>query len=283
MTKSSEYIDWIDGAKGIAIVSVILLHSLPCLREIGWMWHIGQAVPVFLFITAYLMSLRFESLRTSFTWERLKKMLMNVFVPFLVVLFVQLICLALDRHCPSVKTLIKNGGIGPGAYYPWLYLQVWIIVPFIVLLVRKLPIWASALILLIISIAAEYLFVLLQEIEHINDLYQLLPIRYLIVLYIGCIWSILKEKQKCFFYGLACISALLILKDVYCAEYQIFANTPPLIITPPFWEGYHWYTAFYVVLPVTLLERIRYAEIWKQAGKYSWYIFLLQMMCFSFY
>ena len=66
MTSVDKHIDWIDGAKGVAILSVILLHSLPCLREIGWIWHIGQAVPVFLFITAYLISIRFILLWIKF-------------------------------------------------------------------------------------------------------------------------------------------------------------------------------------------------------------------------
>ena len=273
MIDRNTHIDWVDGAKGVSILSVILLHSLPCLREVGWMWHIGQAVPVFLFITAYLISTRFDSLRAYFTWGRFAKMIKKVFLPFVIVLAIQLICLALIDKLPSLKTLIKDGGIGPGSYYVWLYLQLWIIIPFIVWLVRKVPVWASALIMLVISVLTEYAFVSIEDIKFVGDVYRLMPVRYLMVLYLGCVWPILKDKQKYIFYGLAGISALLILNDVY------FANTPPVELTPPFWVGYHWYTAFYVVAPIAVLERIRYTEVWKQAGKYSWYIFLLQMMC----
>ena len=273
MIDRNTHIDWVDGAKGVSILSVILLHSLPCLREVGWMWHIGQAVPVFLFITAYLISTRFDSLRAYFTWGRFAKMIKKVFLPFVIVLAIQLICLALIDKLPSLKTLIKDGGIGPGFYYVWLYLQLWIIIPFIVWLVRKVPVWASALIMLVISVLTEYAFVSIEDIKFVGDVYRLMPVRYLMVLYLGCVWPILKDKQKYIFYGLAGISALLILNDVY------FANTPPVELTPPFWVGYHWYTAFYVVAPIAVLERIRYTEVWKQAGKYSWYIFLLQMMC----
>lgn len=273
MIDRNTHIDWVDGAKGVSILSVILLHSLPCLREVGWMWHIGQAVPVFLFITAYLISTRFDSLRAYFTWGRFAKMIKKVFLPFVIVLAIQLICLALIDKLPSLKTLIKDGGIGPGSYYVWLYLQLWIIIPFIVWLVRKVPVWASALIMLVISVLTEYAFVPIEDIKFVGDVYRLMPVRYLMVLYLGCVWPILKDKQKYIFYGLAGISALLILNDVY------FANTPPVELTPPFWVGYHWYTAFYVVAPIAVLERIRYTEVWKQAGKYSWYIFLLQMMC----
>ena len=277
------HIDWIDGAKGVAILSVILLHCLPCLREIGWIWHIGQAVPVFLFITAYLISMRFESLQTYFQWERLAKMLKKVFVPFVFVFLIQLVCLALIDRLPSLKTIVKTGGIGPGSYYIWLYLQAWVIIPFMVKLVRKLLIWVSMLLMLVVSIIAEYVFVPIAGIEHIDELYRLLPIRYLMVLYLGCIWPLLKDKQRYILYGLAGVSAFLMLNDLYLADNVLFVNVMGGgKIVPSYWNGYHWYTAFYVIIPMALLERIHYTDIWKQAGKYSWYIFLLQMMCFGF-
>ena len=277
------HIDWIDGAKGVAIVAVVLLHSLPCLREIGWILHIGQAVPIFLFITAYLISMRFESLQTYFQWERIAKMLKKVFVPFVFVLLIQLVCLALIDRLPSLKTIVKTGGIGPGSYYVWLYLQAWVIIPFIVILVRKLPIWVSMLIMLVVSIIAEYVFVPIAGIEHIDELYRLLPVRYLMVLYLGCIWPLLKDKQRYILYGLAGVSAFLMLNDLYLADNVLFVNVMGGgKIVPSYWNGYHWYTAFYVIIPMALLERIHYTDIWKQAGKYSWYIFLLQMMCFGF-
>lgn len=275
------HIDWIDGGKGVAILSVILLHSLPCLREIGWIWHIGQAVPVFLFITAYLISMRFESLQTYFQWERIAKMLKKVFVPFVFVFLIQLVCLALIDRLPSLKTIVKTGGIGPGSYYIWLYLQAWVIIPFMVMLVRKLPIWVSMLIMLVVSFIAEYVFVPIEGIEHIDELYRLLLIRYLMVLYLGCIWPLLKDKQRYILYGLAGVSAFLMLNDLYLPDNVLFVNIMGGVV-PSYWEGYHWYTAFYVVLPITLLEKLQYADVWKSAGKYSWQLFLLQMMCLGF-
>lgn len=188
------------------------------------MWHIGQAVPVFLFITAYLISMHFESLRMYFQWERFAKMLKKVFVPFVVVLLIQLVCYALIGRLPSLKTVVKCGGIGPGSYYIWLYLQAWVIIPFMVMLVRKLPIWVSMLIMLVVSIIAEYVFVPLESIEYIGELYRLLPIRYLMVLYLGCIWPLLKDKQRYILYGLAGVSAFLMLKDLYLADNVLFVN-----------------------------------------------------------
>jgi surface polysaccharide O-acyltransferase-like enzyme len=221
---AKSHIEWIDGAKGVAIISVILLHSLPCLYEIGSIFHIGQAVPVFLFITAYLTSTRFDGINKYFTRERIWKLIKNVLIPFLVVLFIQLVCLAIDNRLPSFKSILKSGGVGPGSYYVWLYMLTWVIVPFIALMVRRVPIWVSMFIMLLIAIGAEYIFVFLQKIEHIDALYRLLPIRYLIVIYLGCIWPLVDTRQKYILYALACVSGLLIYVDLYVVNNVLSAN-----------------------------------------------------------
>lgn len=284
-TINDKHIDWVDGAKGIAILSVFLLHSLPCLNEIGSYLHIGQAVPVFLFITTYLISIRFDTLRTYFASSRWKKMIRNIVVPFLIVLLIQIICLAIADRLPSWKSILKVGGIGLGSYYIWLYLQVWIMTPFIVLLTRKVPIWASLIIMMSIAILSEYLFVQIWDIGGVRNIYDLSPIRYLMVLYLGCVWAELKDTYKWGFMALACISGLLLLADTHFANNQLLANVcmGGGKIIPSTWVGYHWHTAFYVLIPISVLEKIHYADMLKDAGKYSWYLFLLQMMCFGFY
>lgn len=224
MIASKYHIEWIDGAKGVAIISVILLHSLPCLYEIGSIFHIGQAVPVFLFITAYLTSIRFNGINMYFTRERIWKLIKNVFIPFLVVLIIQLVCLAIDNRLPSFKAILKSGGVGPGSYYVWLYMLTWVIVPFVVLMVRKVPMWVSMSIMLLIAIGAEYIFVFLQNIEHIDALYRLLPIRYLMVIYLGCIWPLVESWQKYILFALACVSGLLMYVDLYAIDNVLLAN-----------------------------------------------------------
>ena len=140
MIATKSHIEWIDGAKGVAIISVILLHSLPCLHEIGSIFHIGQAVPIFLFVTAYLTSTRFNAINKYFARERIWKLIKNVLVPFLAVLCIQLVCLAIDNRLPSFKSILKLGGVGPDSYYVWLYMLTWVIVPFIVLITHTMPV-----------------------------------------------------------------------------------------------------------------------------------------------
>ena len=201
----------------------------------------------------------------------------------IVVLIIQLVCLAIDNRLPSFKAILKSGGVGPGSYYVWLYMLTWVIVPFVVLMVRKVPMWVSMSIMLLIAIGAEYIFVFLQNIEHIDALYRLLPIRYLMVIYLGCIWPLVESRQKYILFALACVSGLLMYVDLYVLDNVLLANVfMGGGIVPSYWNGYHWYSAFYVILPIIFLEKLKYTDALKQAGKYSWYIFLLQMMCFGF-
>lgn len=270
------HIDWIDGAKGVAIISVFLLHSMPCLRETGWMLHIGQAVPVFLFLTAYLTSIRYESLENYYTQKRFLNIVRRILVPALVVLAVQILVCQISGHWWSWKSVIKAGGMGPGSYYVWLYLQTWLILPLVIEFVKRVPVWCSFSVSLICAAFCEYAFVPLQHLELAEQVYRLLPVRYLMVLYMVCVWPMLKEKQQLGFYILATISGLLMLVDVYgrgsIQEYFV----------PSWWEGHHWFTALYVLIPIALMQRIPYSAFLQVAGKYSWQLFLLQMLCFGF-
>lgn len=85
--------------------------------------------------------------------------------------------------------------------------------------------------------------------------------------------------QKNILDGLAFVSALLILNGVYYADIMWPANTFVLGVFVLEWLSL--VHCFFVLLPMAVLEKIHYTEIWKQVGKYSWYIFLLQMMCFG--
>ena len=77
MLKQS-YLEQIDFIKGLAAVSVILLHTLPLSVLYGSfaVYHIWQAVPIFLFITFYLGFRNFEKkedvLKGYYSISRLK-------------------------------------------------------------------------------------------------------------------------------------------------------------------------------------------------------------------
>ena len=104
--------------------------------------------------------------------------------------------------------IILAGGIGPGAYYPWLYFQAWFCLPLIVYLTDKLSPVKSFLLFLFICI-------ILQLVSCLTDIntyfYRLAFYRYLFLLYLGCYIQKYKTGLSLKIYILATVSAIFIL------------------------------------------------------------------------
>ena len=137
----------IDFIKGIAISSVILLHTLPeiVLDKVYDSIHIGQAVPLFLFITFFLSFNRLEKsggksvLSIYFSYNRIKRVLKDVALPFFIVVALELLLhIFVEGRLRGIKDLLYGFlGYGPGNYYFWGYIQLWILIPFLYLIMRK--------------------------------------------------------------------------------------------------------------------------------------------------
>lgn len=175
--------------------------------------------------------------------------------------------------------IILAGGIGPGAYYPWLYLQAWFCLPLIVYLTDKLSPVKSFLLFLFICI-------ILQLVSCLTDIntyfYRLAFYRYLFLLYLGCYIQKYKTKLSLKIYILATVSAIFIL----------ICNYSGIDMRPFFfnqWQGYSWPGYFYTVFFFLILKEIykKYAHRrivrWiTDLGSMSYEIFLCQMFFFSF-
>ena len=277
MTDATKHIEWIDGAKGIAIICVILLHCLPDLDAIYYNMHIGQAVAVFVFITSYLIAIHYKSLKEYFSRKRVIKMLRTMLPPFLIVLACEVLVYYIHfGELFHLKPLLLAGGcFGPGSYYLFLYLSLWVLCPFVTELVRRTPLWISFIIMLAISMASEYAVTLMiNKVSHLEALYRLAPIRYLMILWLGAAYPRFNKKENIIFVIAAIISGLILLYAVYITGIQ------QLTITPHWWKGSHWYTVLYCFLPVLLLQKVHYSETLQWLGKHSWQIFCFQMFVF---
>jgi surface polysaccharide O-acyltransferase-like enzyme len=240
----------LDFIKGIAILSVIFLHNTPAnkLFQIAW---IGQAVPLFLLITAYLTYGSYSKNRTLkyyYTASSLKKLFNRICFPFLSVLIVQcVICFLFNKF--SYQSVLVNGGIGPGCYYPWVYLQCWTVLPLIILLIDKFSIKQSFLILLSISVALE----LFLSIIHVHEsVYRLLFCRYLFYIYTGCLIKKINVQ-------LDIKLVLLAVVGLVFASMEIYTNIDFKPWFTNYWKGYHWPTAFYAVVVFLFLKKIYYS------------------------
>jgi peptidoglycan/LPS O-acetylase OafA/YrhL len=268
----------IDFIKGVAILSVIILHNTPAnkLFQIAW---IGQAVPLFLLVTAYLTCGSFQNGKTMtvyYSKQSTGKMLKRIFVPFI---FVQCVIYFFPSINFSLYSILLQGGIGPGSYYPWLYLQCWIILPFIIKIIDNMSVGKSSLLFLSICIILE----IASSIIHINaQLYRLLFYRYLFLLYLGCLLKKQEWKINVKILTAALIGLIFSLFEIY-----ININLEPFFINQ--WQGVHWITAFYAVLIFLTLRHIyTYTHIcirktFLLLGKYSYEIFLCQMFVFSIF
>ena len=272
----------IDFIKGIAILSVIFLHNTPdkVFYQIAW---IGQAVPLFLLVTGYLTYGSFQNgkkIKDYYSKSSFSKMLKRIFAPFFIITLLQCVLYYFFYSHFSWHSVISSGGIGPGSYYPWLYLQCWLILPLIIYTIDKLSVKKSISLFICISIALE----LVSSIISIPPIYRLLFFRYLFHIYLGCFIYKMNVKINIKYTILAIIAMIFSITEIYT----------DLDFSPYFynqWKGYHWITAFYAVFIFLLLKKlydfmtrcIKIQCFIQLLGKNSYEIFLCQMFIFSLF
>lgn len=101
----------------------------------------------------------------------------------------QIIVFLIFGRNDRVVTILKVGGWGPGSYYPWEYLQIWMLCPFLFVVLDRKTKYGGELILLSICVVLNIVCSLIKPIDR---LYSILCIRHLFLAAIAYIW--LKNK-----------------------------------------------------------------------------------------
>ncbi len=282
-----EYIDFI---KGIAIVSVILLHSLStnALHQSYALFHIWQAVPVFVAVTFYLSCNSIDRIITNgggynlynqyFSREKLVRLLKKILLPWAVVLLIQFLlifALQIIYGGDYLIMFLKNGGTGPGSYYCHIYLQFWVLMPFIykLLSIKKNPLFGIVLLFVLCVIAN----IILNIINPSPESYRLLFIRYLFLACISYIW--LRYDVK--------LTVLAILSAISIIYWYVTDSSFGIFTYSEQWSTQNWPAYFYTLFYIKLLQKLynvakntKIANFVCSLGRDSWYIFLLQMCVF---
>lgn len=263
----------LDFIKGVAIMSVILLHSLgsSTLDSIYYSIHIGQAVPLFIFIT-FLLSFKYLKNNGDVRWfssNRLRKLFKRIVFPILLINTIQIIISYVIMGGRSViHNMIRDGGLGPGSYYIWVYLQLWMLIPIIY---RILNIHRY-LGILIISLVCVILNILISYAGFSDNIYRLLCSRYIFLSVIA--WLFLMKYNESILRILGILSLL----------YIVFFSKNNLI---PFvynggWSYQNYPSYFWTLLLFTLLwrtyEKISCTHCKKSLlwlGRNSWGVFVL--------
>lgn len=175
--------DFIDFIKAYSILVVVFCHGFPYLQEVGYaVW--GVQIPLFFLIQVFHC---YKREPRTINWRVIAK---RIIYPFVLIELLILCVLSIRGKGDNVVQLlqegVKTGGFGPGSYYPWIYLQMTIIIPFFRPVCERLGRWKSLLTFIMLS---ETIEIFCSLINLPDSVYRLLCLRYVMLIWFGWIWA----------------------------------------------------------------------------------------------
>jgi len=291
------YYPQLDFIKGLAIIAVLVLHTLNVnqLYEISWQFHVQQAVPIFFVVIGITTLITFGN-KGLFSIAYLRRRFERIVFPFLLTFGVTLVGIAIVKIIHVFGSLAFTNSqtywgwqlaigylphTGPGNYFVTIMLEFILVAPPIMWLYRKSPL-ASLLALFGIDLAFE--FAAPQLFTGDAYLYSACIFRYFAAIALGLwIGSELLETGKISLWkktnGLLWL--LLPLALWYLVEAQYIKQ--PFSLFKPEWSSQNVisfaYTAFLVILLVKIwhwLSRVNLRTVLR-VGNASYHIFLVQI------
>jgi peptidoglycan/LPS O-acetylase OafA/YrhL len=280
----------LDLLKGLAIISVILIHTLSVkiMALIGAPFDIGQAVPLFILIAGYTGAyayLRYgaDTLRKCYDPSILIRRLLRVLAPYTLMWIVQIVILVviLQQGFTAVSLLMNflSGGNGPGSFFVPVIVQHILILPVLFILALRNP---------RTLLAVTFLLDILLEIVFIagNVPEAAATLMYTRYLFAGALGVYLATSPRPGSRTLAVAGIAGFLSIAIINYTRLIPALTPVSVTSGVSHAvaYLWTLVLVVAglawLPETNLGR---AYRWlEQVGRASWHIFLVQMTFFCF-
>ena len=300
---TSGYDSSIDFVKGICILLVVWTHCFGD-KIINWtffdLWGY-PAVPIFLLIQifhAYKKGLDcVKKVSVKKLWDRIIK-------PFAILMATILaikLAFSSESSINILKTAVKQGGFGPGSYYPYIYVQFAVILPLLAMFIKKIE---NKVVLAVIFIGISILFETVCSVVDIPVwIYRLLCFRYIFLVFFGVLLIENKLKINTLTVVLSLISAVAILYVRFQGhQFNSLPDNFKNILVPIFnvdlqpyffhawpqahWVDYFWDCYLYLFVLLVFYKFVVKNEIIsnfvQQIGKYSYEIFLFQMFYFTF-
>lgn len=277
-----EYNKAIDFIKGFAAFSVIFLHTLSegTLKASFAVFHIWQAVPLFLLISFYLGfgSLKRNGLDFSnyFNKRRIKKLFIRLWIPLIIMAIVQSLFFCVVGVYGRVPSSLLCIGNGPGSYYIWCYMQVWLLIPILYcMLLRTRCLVVTGGVILIFSMLGNYIW----ERNEISVI-GFTCFRYLFLAFIAYI--VITYPRKLVIKRFAPLGIVSMLS----CWYLVYKGVPSELnlFEPDGWSFQTSISYFYTLFLFLFLEWLhsvfeysRIVSFIRWAGKHSWEIFIGQM------
>ena len=247
------YDPFIDFLKAYSIVCVIIAHILPPRFNSLLLFEVWGNMQVPMFVLIQVFHAYKKGVKPTLQWARIFK---RVCLPFIAV---QAVVIVFKALMGGGGNFLIYGGYGPGSYYPWVYLQLAIILVLIYPCLKRLSIKQALLLFLAISIGFELLF---SFINLPDWLYRLLCVRYLFLIPLGMVWI---EKGVVLNWSTIVLSVLSILAVLFFVFTSY--NLEPLFFNTG-WETHRWICYFY--LPFLLTSGLYL--IWRNVKKWTWIV-----------
>lgn len=267
----------LDFFKAYAIVGVLISHTcytLPYFNKLCPFFWVEMQVPIFVLIQA------FHVLKKPSSELNLKKLFIRIVLPFIIVQFGIIFISLIHKNTniiQVVKIFIYGGGYGPGSYYPWIYIQLAIILYFVKPLFEK----GNLINQLIVWIGICEGLEILESCINIPDFFhRLLAVRYLFLIVLAWYWV----KKGITINRVTLLLSILSMMSIAYFAYYSFNNEPFFYNTV--WSYHRWPCYFYVSTLLCYLLNILYKKISKVSiinkvikflAKCSYEIFLTQM------
>ena len=282
--RKNDYDPFIDYLKGVCILFIILTHCFPdYLIDYTQFDLWGRtAVPLLLLLQvfhAYKKGLEQSRLNSKRVWKR-------VIFPFFLTEAIIFILFPLVNSDVSYIDLRYNlfwGGIGPGCYYPWIYVEMAVILPLCAFIFKKVK---GMSLLIFFIFLSQLLEIAVCVLDFPEWLFRLSFFKYTFLIYLGYYLTkeglVINVKTIC----LSIVSMLTILffrysqidlRPFFCTQFDV-------------WAIFHWVCYFYMaylflyLLQVTFRLIIKHDKVFyyiKRMGEYSYEIFLFQLFYFS--
>ncbi len=286
---SQKHIPAIDFIKGIAIIFVILLHSIPkqALESILAIFHLWQAVPLFFIIMGYNMALSFRrrgyTSLASYMEEYVYRRLKRIAPPFLAIYALSLIIGAYRGFDHSFLWIfIGRFPIDlPGNYFVSMIFQFALIFPFLWILFTKNP-----KLLLVLSFLLDLAFQLtapyIAAFDNNYYLYNANILRYLSAIALG-MW--ISKNPELFSRKNMFILAGSAMSFLYLVSVAFFSFRLPFIAYDGMWIAQNVVSFFYPVAIVLiilkifpLIQKVPLQQCICLVGKASYHIYLTQLL-----
>jgi len=274
------YDPFIDFIKAYAIICVLIGHTFPNLNYIGYGLWAGMQVPLFVLVQA------FHYLKKDNSIVSLKRIFWRIFFPFIfveIIIFAILFWIYHYNLNELIHSYLIDGGTGPGSYYPWIYLQIALLLPLFNIWMKQLSKCQLAVAFLVICEGLEFVASMF---DFPDWIYRLLAVRYFFLIFLAWIWV---EDGITINAKTTAISLLSMLSILYFEYYSI--NDEPLFYNTA-WRFHRWPCYYFVAVLGTYLLCLLWQWISKShfvetsvkiLARCSYEIFLIQMaVCATF-